>query len=105
MCTTDQKIDTAKKIVDAIATKMQVKVEDIISGRHFTDVAYTRRLAVYFIRNFTGLPHKTVAALVGFKRQGNSIDEYRRVRSQYKTDIDVKSDVIVFEKIINQLAA
>lgn len=98
-------IEQAKVILHIITSALNIKPEDLVSGRRYGDLCYARRLAVYLIRTNTGLKHQHIASLVGFKRQNNSIMEYRRVMNEYRLSQDVKADVIYLDQIINKKAS
>ncbi len=97
---------TVDQIVDAVAAQMGIEPELILTGgarsarRGKGDAGYARQVAMYFVKEMSGVPMTTLAAAFGLKSHTAIVHAHARLRDDMTTDPEVLALLTRIRKVI-----
>jgi chromosomal replication initiator protein len=77
---------TIGEIQTTVASRYDVAVSDLCSGRRTAQIAWARQVAIYLARELTTSPLQTIGEAFGGRNHATVLHAYRRVSERLATD-------------------
>jgi chromosomal replication initiator protein len=93
---------SAEDIMATVANFYNVKVSDLKGSRRLKQLVRPRHVAMYLIRKFTDHSFPEIGRIFGNRDHATVQHAVKKIRSEVKTDVDIRSAVQTLERNINR---
>jgi len=91
---------TVDRIINEVSRTMNVTPDDIRSSKRMAAISHARQVAVYVVREITGLPMKSIGAEFGTRDHSTIVYALQRVEDRMAKDVSFKGMVLDIVKNI-----
>jgi chromosomal replication initiator protein len=93
---------TVERIINEVSRTLNVSPEDIRSNKRSAPISQARQVAVYIVRDITGLPMKAIGAEFGTRDHSTIVYAIQKVENRMAKDMSFKGMVMDIIKNISE---
>jgi chromosomal replication initiator protein len=90
-----------ERIINEVSRTLNVSPDDICSSKRSSPISQARQVAIYVVRDITGLPMKAVGQEFGARDHSTVVYAIQKVESRMEKDLSFKGMVMDIIKNIS----